>query len=325
MTDTEIMSAIGMDNLVDDERPPMTKSKRSFMQKLTERHEALKLHMRSPKLDEFEHDDQHNSSRTSSSSSAHKDFFKIAPAAWTAKQERPIAMRYDDIADDSQPSPVFVKSPVLPSHEFQVESQEQKKMARTARQNRRESSVMEMGATHRLYTSRSTTSLYASCSSPRTATKFSPLKIRARSLPSEMTDEQMDAWLDMPEDAEAHRQRTRAASRARSDYSPTSSQRYWQRREQAARAMKLSTSPVIFRKPLFASPSMSAISLSIPEQDILELDEDEGLTFASLPVEVIHEIVRHLDAKSTARCRQTCKKMYESLPVPVQPLAPNKT
>lgn len=316
------MSAIGIDNLVDDERPPMTKSKRSFMQKLTERHEALKLHMRSPKLDEFEHDDHYSASRTSSSSSAHKDFFKIAPAAWTAKQERPIAMRYDDIANDSQPSPVFVKSPVLPSHEFQVESQEHKKMARAARQNRRESSVMEMGATHRLYTSRSTTSLATSCSSPRTAIKFAPPKIRSRSLPSEMTDEQMDAWLDMPEDAEVHRQRMRAA---RSDYSPTSSQRYWQRREQAARAMKLSTSPVIFRKPLFASPSMSAISLSIPEQEILELDEEEGLTFASLPVEVIQEIVRHLDTKSTARCRQTCRKMYEYLPPPIQPLTPNKT
>ncbi|KAF1911506.1 hypothetical protein BDU57DRAFT_461629, partial [Ampelomyces quisqualis] len=324
-SDMEIMAAIGMGNLLEDERPAMTKSKRTFMQKFTERHEALKLHIRSPKLDEADHDEQPNSSRTSSSSSTHKDFFKIAPSAWTAKPERPIAMRYDDIADDTQPSPVYVNLPVLPSLEFHTESQEQKNMARVARQNRRESSVMEMNATHRLYTSHSTTSTNSSCSSPRTATRFIPPNPRLRSLPSQMSDEQMDAWLDMPEDAEAHRQRKQFATSARSDYPPTTSKRYLQRGEQAARALKVSTSPVIFRKPMFASPATSAINISIPEQEIPELDEEEGLTFAALPVEVVLRIVRHLDTKSTARCRQSCRMLHAALPAPVQPLSASKT
>lgn len=328
------MAAIGMEHqqhlqAMDEERPPMMKSKKSFMQKLTERHEALKLQMqmRSPKLDEEE---SGAPSRTSSSSSAHKDFFKIAT---TTKSERPIAMRYDDIADDAQPTPVFVKTPVTPSSESESrdQAQEQKDVvARTQRQCRRESAVMEMNATHRLYTSYSMSSMGSSCTSPRTAIKFAPpLKARSRSLPSQMTDEQMDAWLDMPEDAEAHRQRKISAASAPAV-----------RRKPVARASRSATSPVVFKRDdpfsydisearreierMFASDVAATIDES-PEPQTADRTEENGVVFDSLPMEVILAVARHLDTKSKLQCRQTCKKLYETMPAPLQPLATKKT
>ncbi|KAH7397047.1 hypothetical protein DE146DRAFT_63393 [Phaeosphaeria sp. MPI-PUGE-AT-0046c] len=337
MSDMEVMAAIGMEHqqhLMDDEGPPIMKSKKSFMQKLTERHEALKLQMRSPKLDD---DDQSVApSRTSSSSSAHKDFFKIA----TTKSERPIAMRYDDIADDAQPTPVFVKSPVTPSSELESreKAQEQKDVvARTQRQCRRESSVMEMNATHRLYTSYSMSSMGSSCTSPRTAIKFAPpLKARSRSLPSQMTDEQMDAWLDMPEDAEAHRQRKDSVASAQAEYN----KRNMLRRKPVARARGSATSPVLFKRDnpfsydssearreierMFALDTEAKIDESA-EHQTLETTKKDAVTFSSLPVEVILEVTRLLDVQSTVRCRQACKKLYETMPAPLQPLASKKT
>jgi hypothetical protein len=331
MSDTEIMAAIGMDLDLDfsDERPAMTKSKKSFMQKLTERHEALKLHIRSPKLDGLDPEEQRAPSRASSSSSTQKDFFKISPTVWHPKSERTrsdYGMRYDDIASDAQPSPVFVKSPDATPTEFDFRIQEHTQHVRRERQCRRESSVMEMNATHRLYSSHSTTSLGSSCSSPRTSTRFIPPKPRSRSLPSEMTDEQMDAWLDRPEDAELHRQRKHSASSALSDGRPTMAQRYAERRKQALIAMENSspTSPNVFRKD---NPFLYDYGAEVKQVCTLPVSTDKknGPTFSALPMEVVLEIARHLDMQSTACCRQTCTKLRDTIPAPLRPLAMKKT
>jgi hypothetical protein len=78
MTDCEVMTAIG--NQFDSEqRPALSKTKRSFLQKLTERHDALMLHMRIKTSEELDQDDRPAPSRTSSSSSTQKDLFKISP------------------------------------------------------------------------------------------------------------------------------------------------------------------------------------------------------------------------------------------------------
>jgi hypothetical protein len=343
MSDMEIMAAIGTD--VDfefhDERPAMAKSKKSFIQKLTERHGALKVHMRSPKLDDMDHEDQRAPSRASSSSSASKDFFKISPTVWHTKSDRSrsdFGMRYDDIAGDNLPSPVFVKSPDATPVEFDFRTQEQTQLRRRERQCRRESSVIEMNATHRLYSSHSTTSFGSSCSSPRTSTRFIPPKPRSRSLPSEMSDEQMDAWLDRPEDAEAHRQRKHSASSALSDSRPTMSQRYAERRKQALIAMENSTpwSPIAFRKdnPFLYDRTadvkqscMSPTSTDATAESERQLSgpKKNGLTFSALPVEVVLEIAHHLDMQSAARCRQTCTKLRDTVPAPLRPLTMKKT
>jgi hypothetical protein len=347
MSDLEVMAAIGtdLDFGFHDERPAMAKSKKSFMQKLTERHEALKLSMRSPKLEELDQDEQRPPpSRSSSSSSASKDFFKISPTAWHTKSissRTDFAMRYDDIASDTAPSPILITTPSSPASPVSPDfrTQEHSQLLRRERQCRRESSVMEMNATHRLYSSHSTTSFGSACSSPRTSTRFIPPKPRSRSLPSEMSDEQMDAWLDRPEDADAHRARKHSASSALSDARPTMAQRYAQRRKQALIAMENAgpTSSSSWRRDNpFAydrSADVSPVSVNVctdapaesrPPTQVMP-KERPSLTLAALPVEVVLEIARHLDTQSVARWRQTCTKIRDSVPAPLMPLAEQKT
>jgi hypothetical protein len=345
MSDMEIMAAIGtdLDFEFHDERPAMAKSKKSFIQKLSERHEALKLSMRSPKLEELDHDEQRAPSRSSSSSSASKDFFKISPTAWHNKSissRADFAMRYDDIASDTAPSPILITSPASPaspvSPDFRM--QEHAQLLRRERQCRRESSVMEMNATHRLYSSHSTTSFGSACSSPRTSTRFIPPKPRSRSLPSEMSDEQMDAWLDRPEDADAHRARKHSASSALSDNRPTMAQRYAERRKQALIAMEnagpKSSSPWRRDNPFAYDRSADVSPVSVctdapvvesrPPTQVMP-KERQSLTFDALPVEVVLEIARHLDMQSVARWRQTCTKLRDGVPAPLMPLSEKKT
>lgn len=343
MSDAEIMAAIGVEqqqHLEEDEEkplppPPTMKSKKSFMQKLMEGHEALKMQMqmgvRSPKLDGDE-EVLAQPSRASSSSSVSKDFFKIAT---TSKSERPIAMRYDDISDSAAPTPVFVAAPVTPSSEASSThiSQEQKEKdvhARTQRQCRRESSVMEMNATHRLYTSYSMSHMGSSATSPRTAVRFAPpLKARSRSLPSQMTDEQMDAWLDMPEDADAHRLRKASEASARAEYM----KRNVVKRKPVARAdSAVAISPVVFKRDNPFSYDADEARREIekmfaPDADAGAEDtmERDAVSFAAMPVEVVLRVARLLDAKDVKSCRQACRKLCENMPAPQGTLTAKKT
>jgi hypothetical protein len=289
MSDTEIMAAIGWDAQFDEDHQPTMKSKKSFIQKLTERHEALKLHIRSPKLDDLDTEDQRAPSRGSSSHSAQKDFFKLPPTVWpTNKPTPPIAICYDDIADSALPSPVFVNSPATTPTEASPTLPDQKTFARIRRQDRRESSVMEFGATHRLYTSHS----IASFGSPRTSIRFEPPKPRSRSLPSQMSDAQMDAWLDAPEDAELHRLRMKA--------------------ESEIKQTRRKPLPVAFRREDSFEPLAQPVVAA-------------GLGLPSLPVEVVLEIAKRLDGESVRACRLTCKKMRGMMPAPRAEVVLNKT
>jgi hypothetical protein len=335
------MAAIGIDHQLEEERPTMTKSKKSFMQKLTERHEALKLSMRSPKLDGIEHEEQRAPSRTSSSSSAHKDFFKLAPVTWTTKSDRTrseFAVLYDNIADDSQPSPVFVQSPSTISNDPSCKAHEQNFNVRTQRQLNREASASDVIATHRIYSSYSTMSMDSSRTSTPTNSRPSLLKDRTRSLPCEMSDEQMDAWLERPEDAEVHRQRTRkhSASSTLSEYSPTMSKRYTQRRKMTSTAMDKSTSPVATRKDSGCLYERSLLQKEFEEllasvinangtSTVEQQAKATSLTLSAMPVEIMLEITRHLDPQSVAHMHQTCKRIHNTVPAPLRPLTANKT
>lgn len=337
MSDIEIMAAIGTDHQLDEDLPTMTKSKKSFMQKLTERHDAIKLHMRSPKVEEIEQDDPRAPSRTSSSSSAHKDFFKLAPVAWTTKSDRikgEFAILYDNIADHTQPSPLFVQSPSSAPNEFVSKTHEHDFNVRTQRQLNREASASDIVATHSLHNLDSTMSMSSTRTSTPIASRPSLLKDRTGSLPSEMSDEQMDAWLEKPEDAEVHRQRNRkhSASSALSEYSPNMSTRYTQRRKMTTKAMEKSTSPVVSQKDSGFIYERSVLQKEFEEllasmisttgtSTLGQQPKPTNLTLSAMPVEIMLEVTRHLDTQSVAHCRQTCKKMQDSVPAPLKPLA----
>ncbi|KAL5118887.1 hypothetical protein ACEQ8H_003210 [Pleosporales sp. CAS-2024a] len=300
----------------------MPKPKQSLMQKLSKRHEALKLQLRSLKTDDLDHDDQRAPSRaSSSSSSAHKDFFKLAPVTWVSKSDRAktdFAILYDNIADDKSPSPVFVLSPsssnCTPSAcpHVKTPDHDHDPFVRTQRQLNREASASDIMAAHRLYTSSySTVSLNSEflLSTPTSS----------RPSPHQMSDEQMDAWLEQPEDAELHRRRRKhSASSALSDHSPTVSHRYVQRRKiTITKAMDTSSSSPV---------SLPNDNVFFPERDAIPVVQEEShWTLATMPVEIVLEVVKYLDAQSALCCRQTCRKLRDHVPAPMEPLAPNKT
>jgi hypothetical protein len=341
------MTAIGTDYQFSEERPAMSKTKRSFLQKLTERHDALKLHMRSIRGEDLDHDEQCEALRTSSSSSTQKDFFRLSPVAWTTKSERPkndFAMRYDDIVDDSQPSPIIMQSPSGTPVEFDFGLLDQWNIAQPDRQVIRDFVSNDMISKPRLHSSYSTTSMGSSCTSPRTPSSISPIVVRSRSLPSEMSDEQMDAWLDKPEDAEMHRKRKDSAHSMFSNHSPTMNERVARRRKETTRAMWRSQNAVVIRKnELFSDPFAQSRSVDpkdheevfaspvkeknerAPKRQAHAASTKHSLTFSSLPVEVLLDIARHLDTRSAVSCRSTCKKLYVTIPAAPKPLALKKT
>jgi hypothetical protein len=341
MSELEIMAAIGPDHQLEEEMPAITKPKKSFMRKLTERHEALKLQLRSPKLEEINNEEESAPPRTTSSSSAHKDFFKLAPVAWTTKSDRiksEFAILYDDIAGNNEPSPVFSQSPSSTSSEVDSRADDQDTFVRTQRKINREASASDILASRSLHTSYSTMSMNSSRLSTPTTTRPSLLKGRTRSLPSEMSDEQMDAWLEKPEDAEVHRQRKHSASSALSEYSPTMSKRYVQRRKMTTKAMESAVSPV-FRKDYSFFSERDVLQKEFEQllaaanesnspmlgQQTPTVVEEQTLNLNALPVEVVLEVARYLDTQSAARCRQTCRKFRDTVPAPLRPLALSKT
>jgi len=304
MTDTEIMAAIGAEFQF-DERPAMTKAKKSFLQKWNETHEAFK---RSMQINSIQPEEP---LRASSSSSATKDFFKLSPTPWT-KTERTLSVRYDDIASDIQPSPTSTTSP-SPSTTSLPTSPDQRSIAFMDQQWIRDF-VPSEAPTRRLQTSASMGSLR----SP-TAQTIRVFR-RARSMPHQMSDEDMDAWLEKPEDAEVHRLRT-LSERILTSSVPGSKRGSVASFEQKRRHRKhvISLSPRAFSKERSTIPSVEE------EPEMLHLSERTGISFTSLPDEVFLEVARHLDRKSVAQFRATSKRICDTVPAPLMPLAPKKT
>jgi hypothetical protein len=292
MTDCEIMPAVGDHFVSEQHRPTLFKSKRSFLQKLTERHDALMLHMRISKSEESDLDDQLAPSRTSSASSSQKDFFKLSPVTWPSKSsvsaKTDFAMRYDDSAiDTSLPSPIMLRSP-LSTCDFD------------------QWTVPSLNDIPRLHSSHSTTSSASSCVSPRTPSSLSP--IRTRSIPSQMSDAQIDAWLEDPEDADAHRKRKSCMP---ATYSPVLSERTACRRKDVARTMCTSQSAAEskpFSDPFARSRRRMASVIGV---------ESVGVTMAGMPMEVLLGIAKHLDAGDVRAARGTCRRLYVAVPEPV--------
>lgn len=332
MSDTEIMSAIGADYQHDDERPALTKEKKSFLQKWNDTHEALKIHMRSLQTTNIQPEEQQGPSRTSSSSSASKDFFKMSPT--TRKAERTIsAVRYDDIASDIRPSPTSVIPPPTAQCGLGLKSSGQSSIADMDREWIRDF-VPSDAPTHRLHSLHTSASMGSLRPSPTHSTENFRVFRRSRSLPHQMSDEEMDAWLETPEDAEVHRLRT-LSERILTSSVPASKRGSVASFEQKQRHRK----HVITRKqvpsPRALSKEQSTIMPVEEEPEVPDISAEDvvpplmdgalsknAVCFASLPNEVLLEIARNLDTKSVMHFRATSKSICDTI---VAPLAPKKT
>jgi hypothetical protein len=202
-------------------------------------------------------------------------------------------MRYDDCAiDTTLPSPIMVHSPL----DLDSSQLDQWNIAQADRH-------LFTSSPPRLHSSHSTISTASSCASPRTPTSLSP--IRTRSIPCEMSDAQIDAWLDAPEDADAHRKR-----KSLSMYSPVLSERSARRRKDVARAMvnsQNSTASKVFSDPFARSRRREASVIA---------EVSRGVTMAGIPDEVLRGIAGFLDEAETRAVRGTCRRLYVAVPEP---------
>ncbi|KAH7083035.1 hypothetical protein BKA63DRAFT_142326 [Paraphoma chrysanthemicola] len=314
MTDIEIMAAIGMDFEFYDERPAMPKTKKSFLQKLTERNGALKLHMRSIR-GEDRHDEQRPTSRTSSSSSVSKDFFKISKSERT---QNDFALRYDDLEGAGQPSPTTSE----PHAPVRQDSNEAVSPAQHARKSHQDALPKDAPSMLRLLSSHSVQSSDSPCTSPLAPPPFSPWishTVRARSIPNEMSDEQMDDWLEKPEDAEVHRERKLSEASAKSSNDSSEKERKttsflsdW--------SLPFEESPRDHRESWVYSEYLTP-SFELPRA----VQTRHHLDLAVIPDEILLEIARHLDIESLVSCRSTCRKLFHTVPAPLRPPAAKKT
>ncbi|KAF2025901.1 hypothetical protein EK21DRAFT_116353 [Setomelanomma holmii] len=313
MTDIEIMAAIGMEFEFYDERPAMPKVKKSFLQKLTERNGALKLHMRSSRGGD-RHDEPRTASRTSSSSSASKDFFKMSRSDRT---QNDFALRYDDLEGAGVVSPP-TSEPHAPVRQA---SNEAISLAQPDRKVSQDARMKDLPSLPRLLSSHSATSANSPCTSPLAPPPFSPwishTVRRARSIPNEMSDEEMDEWLEKPEDAEVHRERKLSEASAKSNASLEKERKTssflsdW--------SLSSDDGPKDHRESWVYSEFLTpAFQMARAAPNGRHLD------VSAIPDEVLLEIARRLDMESVVNCRGTCRKLYHTVPAPQRPLAAKK-
>jgi hypothetical protein len=304
--------AIGADARLGVEAPVTTK--KSFMQKFTETHEALKLQIRSIQSSNLDHDERQESPRTSASSSANKDLLKLSPVNWTKsdRTRNDFAVRYDDVANDNQPLPMTVQT--LPEVQCGPKLTQAQGWARGFTLSEAVASNRQLGS------------------------RGFELVGRSRSLPNTMSEEEMDAWLDHPEDAEVHRHRKLSAVKFARGQSSTLRAPSFDDQEKGKRnhnlARKQNASPRISSDQQTAGPKTmgkpdtprpTAETRAVLLQGLDTTLRKSPIRFSSFPDEVLLEISRHLDMKSVAQFKASSRKTYDTVPAPLRPLAVKKT
>jgi hypothetical protein len=304
--------AIGADARLGVEAP--VTAKKSFMQKFNETHEALKLQIRSIQSSNLDRDERPDSPRTSSSSSANKDLLKLSPVNWTKsdRTRNDFAVRYDDVANDNQPLPMTVQT--LPEVQCGPRLPQAQGWARGFTLSEAAPSKCQFGS------------------------RGFAFGRRTRSLPNTMSEEEMDAWLDHPEDAEVHRHRKLSAVKFARGQGSTlrapsfDDQEKGKRNHSMARRQFASprtssdqqiAGPKITGKP--DTPLPTAETRAVLPQELGTTLRKSPIHFSSFPDELLLEIARYLDMKSVAQFKASSRKTYDTVPAPLKPLAVKKT
>lgn len=320
MTDFEIMSAIGDDISFFDDRPTMERPKKSFLQRINERNQSFILQMRS-KREDADLCDQRGQARSPTSTS--KNFFKAPPILKTSKSSRNLA--------DSLPSPVSPRSisprPSIPDSKISIQ-QITAQLHRLSNEDlipTRKSSLQRVDSTQSL-----------ACGN---AFKLSPSQslndiknvIRPRSSPSVMSDEQIEAWLEQPEDAEKHRKRKNSSGSTTSSLSSTSERKTITLEKLKSNIKEIVKTQTISSMSIEAPSEPFTIKTAEDIQDLqlwrvsteflmsLSLEDIASrnrvpASLCVLPDEVLREITRHVDSTSRCNLRLSCTRLHNIVP-----------
>lgn len=339
MCDNEIMEAIGMDADFLNERPQMGSGRKSFLQKLNEKTPFF-VHQIRHKREGF---GRRESMRSPTPSNYTKGIFTAAPvAAFTStKTERSpteLALRYDDLKAEKPPAPTTVKPlPPAPEEKPKVDdssSQKSSTVSSPFTRSRcssttdlvapRRSSVRRVDSSHSFVSNSGFKPATLRISS---ASSHMPSFDRPRTSPCEMSDQELDDWLDKPIDADLHRELKRSA-----DYASSGSQT-------SSDDCSLPTLDEFEPWPEKRGTSWMNDWFSDSFASDFEGDVDEDLkswqisstflktsrrnvvviarspvTLVSLPEEALRIVCRHLDNGSIQNLRHTCKKINAMVP-----------
>jgi hypothetical protein len=307
----------------------------SFFQKLNERHETLLSSMRSKAggLETHSVDRQHEHPAMLSSTlkAFSKNFFSSSDLALNRSRHN-YALRYDDTENNDQPSP-STSRPISITRTYS-----DKAIPYSQDVGRRGVNHSELSSFWRLGTWHRYSSMIPSSLSPC----FTPAR-RPGTSPSDMSDEELEEWLEKPEDAEIHRGRKTSASVA--SLEAVFGQQCWANNKDfeegndmeltVAEKCNLPLDPYSRNrfngadevedtkgKEYFQS---SAEIETMHSQLLFTIEPRYKANFLIMPDEIILEIARHLDMRSVAILRLGCTKFFDTIPSPLRPLALKKT
>ncbi|KAH7384506.1 hypothetical protein BKA66DRAFT_416940 [Pyrenochaeta sp. MPI-SDFR-AT-0127] len=198
------MSTIGF--RFEDERPCSSQSKRSFLQKLNERHGTLISNLRLKKGEESPHRAGVRNERPYTSSFYASKISVTSSSTSSRGSElhgNVNELESDESDDDFEPPPTDIESLKygelgMPFHHF---TSSKERDGRRTLINGIQSFVLWKQSSSNLATTR------PFCISPPCTPRSSHSMASSRASPSEMSDEQIEDWLERPEDAEDHRRR----------------------------------------------------------------------------------------------------------------------
>lgn len=332
------MSTVEMDSCSIAERPTV-KPKLSFFQRLNERHETLLSSMRLKVGDVGTHpaDRQQESSGTFSPTfKAFSKTFLLPSNIALDRSRHEYALRYDDIENGVQPSASNSQptSTTRTYGDMAIPYRRDVGRKHVKQPKQKEQNLFWRPNTWHRYSSMDPSSLLPT----------SPTARRPGTSPSEMSDEELDEWLEKPEDAEMHRGRKTSTTTTSSEVA--FGQQEWNQNQANKEGNDIEL--VVSKKrdwPLDPYSQSWLVGAEEEEEAIEGLEEfqlnaeietmqtqavyttgpDHKATFSAMPDEIILEIARHLDMRSVAILRLGCTKLFHSIPAPLRPLALKKT
>ncbi|OAL53855.1 hypothetical protein IQ07DRAFT_677273 [Pyrenochaeta sp. DS3sAY3a] len=304
------MSTIGTDYRFNEERHAPPKPRKSFLEKLNKRHRSLSLHMRSKRGEKksSKNEDQKTHSRTSSSSQKEVSVTSSVTSASRSDTNYSYSLSSQYEEQEGTSLKDAKQSPVLPQDGgFAVPFQH------AAAQNERPGNQDFAQSIQDLMLRKKT-----SCNSGiGNMARLSPVHSRVSSQGT-MSEEQMEDWLEKPEDAEVHRHRKLSADQATPSLE--------EKEEVAERQLDETVDSIDHisdayfsgwdSDPEDGSKSKTSPSPGIQPSSIITQQSQ----LLDLPEEVLRAIAAHLDMTSICSFRLTCKPLHSAIPTPPNPL-----
>ncbi|KAF1940326.1 hypothetical protein EJ02DRAFT_456148 [Clathrospora elynae] len=305
-------------------RPQTPKPKKSFLQRLNEAHDTLISNVRSMKVDDVPVQLKQPTERTRTPLRTDNQLSVASSITSWSGSERDgtqFAAKYSEINYDG-PLSTGVMSPPLSPREGNFTTSFQQFMTPRDRKGSREfMQGMQNFMQSRQAAYQSSSELRPSLISPPQTPRSSHSTSSWRSSPSEMSDEDMDNWLERPMDAELHRFRKKSeASASWIDDATDAEEDIWTLQVIKEHELEEVSAALSEGQRLEEAheerdtPDMSngktttSCEVTSPKQHSTKVQNSKLL---SLPDELLQNIAFHIDPVNVRPFRFSCMKLYD--------------